>query len=154
MVSKDYLRAVLAHDPMMDYFRKESDEMEYDPMTEYLRKKSEKMEYDPMTEYLRKKSEKMEYDPMTEYLRKKSEKMEYDPMTENLRKESEEMEYLSRAGKRAFLKSIEADTIQLISASLSGDSEQVQLLLGMGADVNMRDSVSYTSTHRKSSPCN
>ena len=77
----------------------------------------------------------------------------HDPV-EYLREESEEMEYLRSTGKRAFLKSIEADTTQLISASLSGDRKQVQLLLGMGADINMRDSVSYTSTHRKSSPCN
>ena len=73
----------------------------------------------------------------------------HDPL-EHLREESEEMEYLRRAGKRAFLKSKEADITQLISASASGDRKPVQLLLGMGADVNMRDSVSYTSTHRKS----
>ena len=67
-----------------------------------------------------------------------------------LREESKEMEYLRSAGKRAFLKLKEADITQLISASASGDRKQVQLLLGMGADVNMTDSVSYTSTHRKS----
>ena len=61
-----------------------------------------------------------------------------------LREESEEMECLKIAGKRAFLKSKEADITQLISASASGDRKQVQILLGMGANVNMRDSVSYT----------
>ena len=53
---------------------------------------------------------------------------------EYLREESEEMEYLRSAGKRAFLKSIEADTTQLISASARGDRKQVQMLLGMGAE--------------------
>ena len=59
-------------------------------------------------------------------------------------------DYLS-VGEQTFLKSKEADItrlkqvdmMQLISASASGDRKQVQLLLGMGADVNTRNTVSY-----------
>ena len=70
----------------------------------------------------------------------------HDELKEHLREESEDMEYLMEAGRRAFLKSKQVDMMQLISASSSGDRKQVQLLLGMGADVNMRDTVSYIHT--------
>ena len=79
-------------------------------------------------------------------------------LQEYLREESEEMEYLMSVGEQTFLKSKEADitqlmkskqvdSMQLITASARGDRKQVQLLLGMGADVNMRDTVSHTSIH-------
>ena len=74
----------------------------------------------------------------------------HEELKEYLREESEDMEYLMGTGRHTFLKSKQVDITQLISASASGDRKQVQLLLGMGADVNMRDSVSYTSTHRTS----
>ena len=74
----------------------------------------------------------------------------HEELKEHLREESEDMEYLMEAGRHAFLKSKQVDIMQLISASARGDRKQVQLLLGMGTDVNMRDTVSYTSTHRKS----
>ena len=74
----------------------------------------------------------------------------HEELKEYLREESEDMEYLMEAGRYAFLKSKQVDITQLMSASASGDRKQVQLMLGMGADVNMRDSVSYTSTHWKS----
>ena len=67
-----------------------------------------------------------------------------------LTEESEDMEYLREAGRHAFLKSQQVDSMQLISVSTSGDRKRVEMLLGMAADVNTRDTVSYTSTHRKS----
>ena len=71
----------------------------------------------------------------------------HEELKEYLREESEDMEYLMEAGRHAFLKSKQVDITQLLSASARDDRKQVQLLLGMGADVNMRDSVSYTPTH-------
>ena len=50
------------------------------------------------------------------------------------------------AGRHAFLKSKQVDIMQLILASASGDRKQVQLLLGMGADVNTRDSELHIHT--------
>ena len=59
-----------------------------------------------------------------------------------------------REGKQTFLKSIQVFQTQLMAASDRGDRARVQyLLLEKGALVNMRDSVSYTSKHRKSTYC-
>ena len=52
-------------------------------------------------------------------------------------------ELLMKAGRRIFLKYKKGDLMQLIPASARGDRKQVRLLLEMGADVNMRNSVSY-----------
>ena len=68
---------------------------------------------------------------------------------EYLREELEETEYLIEAGRHTFAKSKQTDLTELITASTRGDRKQVQLLLEMGADFNMRDSVSYMHVHTR-----
>ena len=58
-------------------------------------------------------------------------------------KDYSRLEYLiDKIGEQTLRKFKKAGTTELISASTRGDRMKVQLLLEMGADVNMRDSVS------------